>query len=82
MDLVIAEDEEITIDFSQGMVTSNIRGNLAWTVNPGSDLRAWTLIPGENKIALLMTDDVAATAYLSYIPRHWSADSTAIAESL
>lgn len=81
-DLVIAENEEITIDFSQGTVLSNTRGNIVYSINPGSDLRAWTLIPGNNKIALLMTNDVAATAHISYIPRHWSADHTVLAKEL
>lgn len=81
-DIDVAEDEEITIDFSQGTVTSNTRGNLAYAINPGSDLRAWTLIPGENKISMLMTADVNASAYISYQPRHWSADATSRVESL
>lgn len=81
-DLVIAVNEEVTIDFSQGTVMSNVRGNLAWAINPGSDLRAWTLVPGENRISMLMTDDVAASAHLYYTPRHWSADSSPRVESL
>lgn len=82
IDLDISEDENIIIDFSQGTVISNVQGNLAYAIDPGSDLRAWTLIPGNNKIAILMVDDVAATAYISYVPRHWSADATAIVEDL
>lgn len=81
-DIDIDENENITIDFGQGTVTSNIRGNLAYAISPGSDLRAWTLVPGDNKIAMLMTADVEGKAYLSYVPRHWSADSTARNESL
>ena len=78
----IAAEEEIAIDFAQGTVISNIRGNLVYMINPGSDLRAWTLVPGENKIALLMTNDVAAKAHLFYTPRHWSVDATAYNEAL
>lgn len=82
INLDISDNEEIFIDFGQGTVESNIRGNLAYAVNPGSDFRAWTLAPGENKISLLMTADVAATAHLSYTPQHWSADATARNEAL
>ena len=81
LDLVIAESEEISIDFAQGKITSSVRGNLAYTINPGSDMRAWTLIPGNNKIALLMTEDVDAEAHLYYVPRHWSVDATALTEA-
>jgi len=81
-DLDIAQNEEVIIDFSQGTVMSNVRGNLAYAINPGSDLRAWTLVPGDNKIAVLMTEDVAATLYISYVPRHWSVDATARVEEL
>ena len=81
MDLDIAENEEITIDFAQGRIDSNVRGDIAYTVIPGSDMRAWTLIPGENKIASLMVDDVLATVHIYYTPRHWSVDATARIES-
>jgi len=78
----VAENEEITIEFSKGTVKSNVRGNLAYAINPGSDLRGWTLIPGDNKIAAFMTDDVGAKMRISYVPRHWSADATAKVETL
>jgi len=81
-ELEIAQYEEVTIEFAQGTIQSNTRGDLAYAINPGSDFRAWTLIPGENKIAVLMTDDVDAEMYISYVPRHWSADATARTEEL
>ncbi len=81
-DIDIAENEEVLIDFAHGTIESNVRGSLAYAINPGSDLRAWTLLPGENKIAMLMTDDVNAVARISYAPRHWSADATARTEEL
>lgn len=81
-DIDVAENEEVLIDFPKGTVESNVRGNLAYSINPGSDLRAWTLIPGNNKIAAFMTDDVGAKMRISYVPRHWSADATARNESL
>jgi len=81
-DLEIADSEEITIDFSKGTMVSNVRGNLAYAIEPGSDLRAWTLIPGENKIAVFMRDDVGARMNIYHTPRHWSADATARVEGL
>jgi len=81
-DIDVVENEEITIDFAKGTVKSNVRGNLAYSIEPGSDLRAWTLIPGNNKIAAFMTDDVSANMQISYVPRHWSVDATARVENL
>lgn len=81
-DIDLAENEELLIDFSQGTVKSNVRGNLAYAINPGSDLRAWTLIPGDNKISVLMVADIDAAMQISYVPRHWSADATARVEGL
>ncbi len=77
LDITLAENEELMIDFGQGTVESNVRGNLAFAIIPGSDLRAWTLIPDENRIAVFMVDDVGATVRISYVPRHWSVDATA-----
>ena len=81
-DIDVAENEEITIDFSKGRVESNVRGDLAYSIEPGSDLQAWTLMPGDNKIAVFMTDDVDAKMRISYVPRHWSADATVRVEGL
>jgi hypothetical protein len=81
-DLDILSGEEVFIDFGRGRVESTIRGDLSYAVLPGSDLRAFTLLPGENKIIALMVNDVGGLMYLSYTPRHWSADATQSAEAL
>lgn len=78
--LEILSGEEILIDCSTGSIQSLVRGNVSYALFPGSDLRAWKLQPGENKIVCLILSDVAAVAQISFIPRFWSADSTSGAE--
>lgn len=82
LNLSILADEEVFIDFGTSTITSNIRGNLSYTIQQGSDFRGFTLLPGINRIASFMDDDVAAYAQIGYTPAHWSADATAIAEVL
>jgi len=74
--LDILEDEEIFIDFGSGKFYSTVRGDLYYAVLPGGDLHSFTLIPGENKIAVFMHDDVDAVVRLSYVPVHWGVDGT------
>ena len=81
-DIDVVENEEVVIDFANGTVQSNVRGDLAYQIFPGSDFRAWTLAPGDNKISILMTQDKDASIHISYIPRHWSVDATAEPKSL
>jgi hypothetical protein len=76
LDLAILAGEEVSIRFSEGKIESTVRGDLAHTLLPGADMRAFQLLPGENIIAALMVNDVAATMNLYYEPRHWSADAT------
>lgn len=80
LDLFIMSGEEVFFDFGRGKVTSSIRGDLSYAILPGSDMRAFTLLPGENRIAALMVEDMAAKLYLNYVPRHWSVDATARGE--
>jgi len=75
-DLDILEDEEIFIDFGAGKFYSTVRGDLYYAVVPGGDLHSFTLIPGENKIAAFMHDDVNAVMRMSYVPVHWGVDGT------
>ena len=75
-DLDILEDEEIFIDFGAGKFYSTVRGDLYYAVIPGGDLHSFTLIPGENKIAAFMHDDVNAVMRMSYVPVHWGVDGT------
>lgn len=75
-DLDILSNEEVFLDFSKGTARSTVRGDLAFAILPGSDFRAWKLIPGENKIAALMLNGVGPLMSILYTPRHWSADIT------
>lgn len=77
LDLNILANEEVTFDFGSGKIYSALRGDLSYTVLPGSDFRSFQLVPGENKIACFMIDDVGAVMQISYIPLHWSVDATA-----
>ena len=74
-DLDILANEEVTIDFAQGKITSSVRANLAYAISPGSDIRAWRLLPGSNKIAVMMDNDVGSFMQIAYVPRHWGADA-------
>ena len=74
--LDILEDEEIFIDFGAGKFYSTVRGDLYYAVLPGGDLHSFTLIPGENKVAVFMHDDVNAVVRMSYVPVHWGVDGT------
>lgn len=75
LNMQILEGEEVFIDFGKGTVESTVRGSLLSFVLPGSDFNAFTLIPGENKIACLITNDVGAVARMGYTPTHWSMDA-------
>lgn len=76
LNLVLAVNEEVLIDFSKASITSNLRGSLLDVVLPGSDFRAFTLQPNDNIIACLMQHDVGALALMGLTPVHWSVDAT------
>jgi hypothetical protein len=76
LDLSISANEEVFFDFEKGTIMSTVRGNLLYTLLPGSDFRAFTLMPGENRVACLMYNDVGAIMQIGYTPQHWSADAT------
>lgn len=82
LNLGILDNEEVFIDFGKGQLYSNIRGDLLYGIIPGSDFDGFSLVPGENKIAVFMTDDVASLMYIYHQPRHWSVDATVDAEEL
>lgn len=77
MNLSILNNEEVTIDFGQAKIYSSIRGDLSYSVLPGSDFKSWKLAPGENKIAAFMIDDVGGIMQIRYTPQHHSTDATA-----
>lgn len=74
--LDILSGEEVFIDFGAGTIKSTVRGSLYYGILPGSDFASFTLIPGVNKIATLMVNDVGASMVMGYTPTHWSADAT------
>ena len=81
-DLEILDDEEIFMDFGRGTIKSTVRGNLTDTILKTSSFRDFTLLPGDNKIATYMLNDVASYMQLTYIPTHWGADYTEVSEEL
>lgn len=81
LDLTILTDEEIFIDFEKETIRSTVRGDLSFGLLPGSDYDKFTLIPGENKIAVFISDGVGSVARIYYTPKHWSVDSTKVGEA-
>jgi hypothetical protein len=81
-DLLAVSNEEIVIDFGAGTAQSNSRGNLLYTILAGSDFGDFALLPGENKLAVFMTNDVGAQMQISFQPRHWSMDATQLVDAL
>jgi hypothetical protein len=77
IDLDVLNGEEVIFDLGTGKVRSGVRGDLSYAILSGSDFRAWSVFPGQNRIAVLMVDDINATCRLYYAPRHWSTDSMA-----
>lgn len=82
LDLTVQNTEEVFIDPARGLFYSFGRGNLLYTLLPGSDFRNFTLVPGENKLAIFGTNDVGAIMQIYYAPVHWSVDETQNEESL
>ena len=77
LNMPVLAGEEVFIDFGRGTVESTVRGSLLPFVLPGSDFNAFTLAPGDNKIACLITQDVGAVVKMFYTPSHWSVDVSA-----
>lgn len=76
LNMAILAGEDVFIDFGKGTVTSTVRGSLLSNVLPGSDFNAFSLAPGDNRIACLITQDVSAVVKMGYIPTHWSLDAS------
>lgn len=75
-DLTIQNTEEVFIDFAHGLVESTVRGDVSWAIQPGSDMRSWSLLPGDNIISAFLSSDIGAVMQIGFAPRFWSADST------
>ena len=82
MDLTILDDEEILIDFGKKTIVSTIRGDLIYSILPGSDFGDFSLTPGDNKLAVFMTDDVQSLMYIYHRPQHWSASASVNPQAL
>ncbi len=82
LDLNVFSGETVTIDFARGKIESDTRGDLNYTLLSGSEIRSIYLLPGENTISVLMTDDVDATMQLRWEPLDWSADAIIEADDL
>ncbi len=69
--LSLNANEQLTLDLRPATrgVHSSLRGALSGAVVPGSDLGAWCLLPGENRIALF-ADQPSAT--LEWHSCYWS----------
>lgn len=82
LSLIVYEGEEVTIDFSKGEITSKSRGDLSYTILPGSEIRSIYLLPGDNTIEVLVSNDTNVTAQLRWQLQDWSADAVVNAEAL
>jgi hypothetical protein len=82
LNLDILPGEEVVIDFGKGEIKSTVRGNLSYSILPGSNFSDFTLIPGANTISTLMYNDVGSVIYMYNRPQHWSASATVNAEAL
>lgn len=82
LNLQVNSGEEMFIDFSKKAIVSSLFGTVNYKALPGSDFGDFTLLPGSNKVAVLMTDDTGAQATITFVPSHWSVDAVVIAESL
>lgn len=82
LNLQILQNEEVFFDLARGEVFSTVRGSLLFGLYPSSDIKSFTLAPGDNKLACFMLNDVAAQMQISWTPIHWSMDATQHGESL
>lgn len=82
LELPISSGEEVFIDFAKGTIQSTTRGNLLFSLFAGSEIRSIYLLPGDNQISVLMTNDVSASMQIGFQPQDWSADAIVDAEAL
>ena len=80
-DLDILTDEEIFIDFKAGTIRSTVRGDLSYSILSGSDFNKFCLTPGENKLAVLITDGIGSLVQIYFTPTHWSVDKSKVGEA-
>jgi hypothetical protein len=71
----VESDEELVVDFGAGSIMGALDRNRMNTLQSGSDLTEFSLLPGDNVINLFVRNDVGAEARIAYVPRHWSVDA-------
>lgn len=82
LDLTVFDDEEIFFDFARGKIMSTVRGDVSYSILPGSEIRSIYCLPGENTFSVLVTNDVNGIMQLRLQPQHWSVDAVVEAEEL
>lgn len=72
--LTLLIGETVTLDFNQGTITSDLRGNLISTILPGSNFDSFALTPGPNVINIFssLASGSLPTAYLYWTPLYAS----------
>lgn len=82
LNMTVLAGEEVFIDLGTKTIKSLVRGNLSYTLLNGSNFGSFSLIPGENKLAVFMVNDVNAEVHIYNQPQHWSADASETPEAL
>ena len=82
LNLPIFAGEDVFIDFAQGKITSTTRGDLSYTILPGSEIRSIYLLPGDNMVSVLITDEVTPICQMRWTLQDWSADAVVNAGAL
>ena len=80
--LTVLAGEEGFIDINKSTAYIPSRGAVFYGVNAASQLGSFSLVSGENRIAMLYHKDVGARAFISYTPTHWSVDAVARTDKL
>lgn len=82
LNYALMSGETLTINLTPGAkaITSNLRGNvLGVALRTGSNLAAFSLVPGDNSIVCYVSTSGSptVTASMSYTKRYWSVDGAA-----
>ena len=80
--LVLASGEVLTIDLSPFLktFTTDVQGNVIGSVDTGSAVGEFRLLPGENQITV--NAGAGASADMTFLPCHWSLDAAENVELL
>ncbi|MHC4676748.1 MAG: hypothetical protein ACYTBZ_30045, partial [Planctomycetota bacterium] len=72
------ENEILTVDTKNKRVFTKFKENAFNFLDPSSEFGNFVLLPGINRIKLLVLEGVEAQAQIKYTPLHWSVDSIGI----